>query len=77
MIKALTPKYHKSLKKIKLILLIRGIPQAELARRLGVSEAYISYVITGKRPGREARKKIAKILGVAEEELFKEVKYVG
>jgi len=74
MIKDLTKsEYHKPVKKIKLILLLRGIPQAELARRLGVSEAYISYVVTGKRPGKEARKKIARILGVPEEELFQEV----
>ena len=58
-------------KKIKHVLVDKDITQKELAKAMGVSEPYISYVVNGyETPSAEMRKKIARFLGVKEKEIF-------
>lgn len=53
------------------LLFTRGMTQAELARRLGVSESFITKVISGEKHFSYLRAKIASdILGCTMEELF-------
>ena len=56
--------------KLKRILFEREIPQAEIARAVGVTEAYVSYIVNGiKKPTADTLKRIADFLSVSEEEL--------
>ena len=58
-------------KNIKHVLVDKNITQKELAEAMGVSDGYISYVVNGyKIPSAEMRKKIARVLGVKEKEIF-------
>ncbi len=51
---------------VKKRLLDIGMKQAELAKKMGVSESYISEILSGKREAFDARKKI---LSVVEENM--------
>lgn len=56
--------------KIKAYMTKCGITQAELAKAAGVSEAFISYVVEGKKmPSVPVLKRIAQRLGVLMDEL--------
>lgn len=49
----------------------RNLSQAEFARRLGSSEAYLSLLLNGhKEPGPTIREKLMKLLGLSFEDLF-------
>jgi transcriptional regulator with XRE-family HTH domain len=45
-------------------LIDEGLSVAGMARRLGWSRIYVSYVVNGQRTGRKAQERIAEILGV-------------
>ena len=45
----------------------RGMTQEDLAKRLGISQAYLSDILLGKRTGKKAQehlKSVQKILGI-------------
>lgn len=48
---------------VKKRLLDIGMKQTELAEKVGVSESYISEVLSGKRDAIDTRKKILSIIG--------------
>lgn len=55
---------------LKMLIEKRGFTQASLAKRCGVSEAVISYVVRGKRvPSEKLRNHLAEILCVKPEEI--------
>ena len=57
--------------RLKLLLLERRQPQYEFAVQAGLSESQFSRIIRGRRvPTPEERARIARALGVAEQELF-------
>lgn len=56
--------------KIKHALIDAEVKQADLARKLNVSEALISQILSGKRKGYRHRAQIARELGVSVEKLF-------
>lgn len=52
---------------VRLVLLKRGIKQNWLAKQLGISQAYLSDIIAGKRDGEKAQehvKAIKTMLGI-------------
>ena len=56
--------------KIKEIMKLKDVSQAELAKAAGVSEPFISYVVEGKKmPSVPVLKRIAQRLGVLMDEL--------
>jgi transcriptional regulator with XRE-family HTH domain len=55
---------------IKSLLILRGIDITELAKDLGISIQYLSYILHGKRKGKRIRKKIADLLGMPYETLW-------
>ena len=58
-------------KKLKHIMIDREIPQEKLAEVCGVSQAYISYVVSGKKvPSVPVLKTIADFLGVKMDDLI-------
>ena len=73
----LTEGYLSSLKNLsftqrfKVIMWHRGFKhQKDLARAVGVTEFYMSHIITGFRDGKRYRSKICQILNVSEKELW-------
>ena len=60
--------------KVKILLLQKGITQAEIARTLGLSPAGISYILFGQRAGYRYQRRIAQILGVKMSDLFANTK---
>ena len=58
----------------KILMLRRGITQAEIARRLGVSGATVSLVVSGKMKSRRVEQTIAEALGLLREILWPERK---
>jgi lambda repressor-like predicted transcriptional regulator len=48
---------------IRAALLIKGITQASIAKKLGVTESLVSMVVHGKEKNSEIRKAIAKAVG--------------
>lgn len=57
--------------KLKELLEARGINQSKLARSVGVTEAYISYLVHGfKQPTAPVLKRIADVLGCTMDELM-------
>jgi len=51
----------------------RGLTLRELATQVGVSEAYISAILSGRvRPKEETLQKVAETLGLSKKELFGE-----
>lgn len=57
-------------RKIRILLIERDMRPADLARKLGVSRAAISRVLTGQRPNSILPGRIAKALGVRLEEIL-------
>jgi predicted transcriptional regulator len=55
---------------LRLIRLLKGISQDEIAVRAGVDQAIVSRAERGLRSSPAARRKIAAILGMSEEALF-------
>ena len=55
----------EGVKKIRLELLKRGWNQEELALRLGITPAYISQILNGRRHGARVRRKIPALLGIS------------
>ncbi len=56
--------------KLKMMLAEAGMNQAQLAKKIGVSEAVISYIVRGKRePSERVTKRIADVLGVKPNEI--------
>jgi len=57
---------------IKARLILRGITQAEIARRLKVSRGAISQVISGRERNQRIRKAIARALGLKVSDIWPE-----
>ena len=57
---------------IKARLILRGITQAEIARRLKVSRGAISQVISGQERNQRIRKAIARALGLKVSDIWPE-----
>jgi transcriptional regulator with XRE-family HTH domain len=55
---------------IKANLILKGITQASIAKKLGVTESLVSMVIHGKVKNSEVRKAIAKAIGKPVREIF-------
>jgi transcriptional regulator with XRE-family HTH domain len=60
---------------VSALLILHGIKQAELAEKIGVSQPFLSMIITGRRIGAKekgniARQVIAKSLGMKVSELW-------
>jgi transcriptional regulator with XRE-family HTH domain len=59
------------LTQLKIFRLTRGLKLGEVAKKSGISAAFLSRIETGKLNGtKETRRKIAKALDVSEELLF-------
>lgn len=58
----------------KILMLRRGITQAEIARRLGVSSTTVSLVVSGRMRSRRVEQAIAESLGLPREILWPERK---
>lgn len=54
----------------KILMLRKGITQAEIARRLGVSGATVSLVVSGRMRSRRVEQEIAEALGLPREILW-------
>jgi len=54
----------------KILMLRKGITQAEIARRLGVSSATVSLVVSGRMRSRRVEQTIAEALGLPREILW-------
>jgi transcriptional regulator with XRE-family HTH domain len=65
------PKIYKpNTRLIRSLFILKGIKQNELAKELGVTEQYLSYVINGQRKAIQIRKKIAELLNMPYETLW-------
>lgn len=53
-------------KKVKTWLILNDMQQKDLAKMLGISNAYLSDILLGKRKGKKVREKIIKILDMKE-----------
>ena len=58
------------MRKIKSMLVERGIYQSDIARDLNVSGALVSKVVSGKDRSRRVQEKIANVLGLPYEKLW-------
>lgn len=58
---------------IQFRLKLRGIQQKEIAAHLGVTPAFISQVINGKRRSAKVEKALAKFTGIPRQALFPEL----
>lgn len=65
-----TKKYPTNANKVKGLMLLRGITPKDAARRLGVSNVYLSYVLHGTRHGEAVRRKLAEMLNMPYEKLW-------
>lgn len=57
-------KYHPNTRLINSMLVLMGIRHADLAKSIGITRQYLTYVIHGQRKGERIRKKIAELLGM-------------
>ena len=48
--------------KVKILLIKRGLRQKDLAKKLGVTESYVSQILKGRRMAAKYREKLMKIL---------------
>ncbi len=55
----------EGVKKIRLALVRKGWNQADLACRLGITPAYFSQIMNGRRIGVRVRRRIPLILGIS------------
>lgn len=53
-------------KQVKTWLILNDMRQKDLAKMLGISNAYLSDILLGKRKGKKVREKIIKILDMKE-----------
>ena len=53
-------------KKVKTWLILNDMPQKDLAKMLGISNAYLSDILLGKRKGKKVREKNIKSLDMKE-----------
>jgi transcriptional regulator with XRE-family HTH domain len=53
-------------KQVKTWLILNDMQQKDLAKMLGISNAYLSDILLGKRKGKKVREKIIKILDMKE-----------
>lgn len=71
----ITPPSKKNGRYVSGLLIMNGINQAELAEKAGVTQPFLSMIITGRRRGAKekgqlARQVIAESLGMAVEDLW-------
>ena len=71
----ITPPSKKKGRYVSALLIMHGINQAELAEKIGVTQPFLSMIITGRRRGAKekgklARQVIAESLGMAVEDLW-------
>jgi transcriptional regulator with XRE-family HTH domain len=65
------PKIYKpNTRLIRSLFFLRGIEQNKLAKELGITKQYLSYIINGQRKATEIRKKIVELLGMPYETLW-------
>ncbi len=57
-------------KNIKVLLVVAGVKQVDIARRLRVSRSFVSEVVAGKKRTYRIRRAIARALGVTVAELW-------
>lgn len=57
-------------KKVKSLLVLKGIKMVDVAKQIGVSRVTVSIVITGKGKSRRIQQAIADMLGKSYEELW-------
>lgn len=57
-------------RKIRALMMEHGVTNIQIANQEGVSEVYVTYVITGRRTGYRIRRAIAKAIGTAVEVLW-------
>uniref|UniRef100_A0A7C3LTV9 XRE family transcriptional regulator n=1 Tax=Leptospirillum ferriphilum TaxID=178606 RepID=A0A7C3LTV9_9BACT len=57
--------HPEGVKKIRLALVRKGWNQADLACRLGITPAYFSQIMNGRRTGVRVRRRIPLILGIS------------
>lgn len=55
---------------IKMLLLLMGVKQVDIARKIGVTPPYVNYVIMGKRPTKRVRIAIAEAVHRPVDELW-------
>jgi len=55
---------------IKKLLLDRNATPSKIARKLGITSQYASFILLGRRKGKKYQERIARILGVGKAELF-------
>lgn len=67
----MTPQLDRATR-IKILLLERGLTQAEIARSIGVSRAHVGQVINGQKQNPKLRRQIAKILDLPAEDLWQD-----
>jgi len=71
----ITPTGKKRDRYVSGLLIMHGINQTELAKKIGVSQPFLSLIITGRRvgakeKGKRVRRIIAESLGMDEKELW-------
>lgn len=52
------------MKEIQIWLIRKGLKQADIAKRLGVSRPYLSRVLSGKRKADHVRRKLVRVVGM-------------
>lgn len=57
-------------RKVKSLMVLKGIKNVDIARKLGLSPVTVSIVLTGRRKSRRIQKAIAEALGVNYEKLW-------
>ncbi|AFS52731.1 MULTISPECIES: helix-turn-helix domain-containing protein [Leptospirillum] len=57
--------HPEGVKKIRVALLKKGWKQEDLALHLGITPAYISQILNGRREGLRIRRKIPALLGIS------------
>ncbi|MEL7656207.1 MAG: helix-turn-helix transcriptional regulator [Bacillota bacterium] len=62
--------------KARQVMLQKRISGAEIARKLGVSNSYVSEILKGTRDGKGKKEQIAKMLGIEDELTRKEEEVV-
>lgn len=62
------PKYSDFGLSARMAMLKKDITLTALAKQLGISTSYLSYIFKGDREGASCRKQIADILGIEDEQ---------
>jgi len=56
--------------KVKSMMVLKGVKQVDICRKLNVAPATVSLIVSGKKVSARIRKAIARALGVKVEELW-------